>query len=94
MKPQCGEVSEWSKEHAWKVCKSKGFEGSNPSLSATELQKTGLMAGFLMPESFMSEYTPAEEADSLRNVLALFRGQQDGLVIPPRCAATCNDRLQ
>jgi hypothetical protein len=30
-----GEVSEWSKEHAWKVCKSKGFEGSNPSLTAT-----------------------------------------------------------
>ena len=29
-----GEVSEWSKEHAWKVCKSKGFEGSNPSLTA------------------------------------------------------------
>ena len=29
-----GGVSEWSKEHAWKVCKSKGFEGSNPSPSA------------------------------------------------------------
>ena len=29
-----GEVSEWSKEHAWKVCKSQGFEGSNPSLTA------------------------------------------------------------
>ena len=29
-----GEVSEWLKEHAWKVCKSKGFEGSNPSLTA------------------------------------------------------------
>ena len=30
-----GEVSEWSKEHAWKVCISqKGIEGSNPSLSA------------------------------------------------------------
>ncbi len=35
---QCGEVSEWSKEHAWKVCKSKGFEGSNPSLSATNIE--------------------------------------------------------
>ena len=30
-----GEVSERLKEHAWKVCKSKGFEGSNPSLTAT-----------------------------------------------------------
>ena len=30
-----GEVSEWSKEHAWKVCiPQKGIEGSNPSLSA------------------------------------------------------------
>ena len=31
-----GEVSEWSKEHAWKVCiLQKGIEGSNPSLSAS-----------------------------------------------------------
>lgn len=30
-----GEVSEWSKEHAWKVCiLQKGIEGSNPSFSA------------------------------------------------------------
>ena len=27
-------MSEWSKEHAWKVCMSKGIEGSNPSLTA------------------------------------------------------------
>jgi hypothetical protein len=28
-------VSEWLKEHAWKVCiPQKGIEGSNPSLSA------------------------------------------------------------
>ena len=33
--PLKGEVAEWSKAHAWKVCKpQKGFEGSNPSLSA------------------------------------------------------------
>ena len=36
---RAGEVSEWSKEHAWKVCKSQGFEGSNPSLSATYSEK-------------------------------------------------------
>ena len=31
-----GEVSEWSKEHAWKVCiRQKCIEGSNPSLSAS-----------------------------------------------------------
>ena len=30
-----GEVAEWSKAHAWKVCKlQKGFMGSNPILSA------------------------------------------------------------
>ena len=30
-----GAMSEWSKEHAWKVCKrQKRFEGSNPFLSA------------------------------------------------------------
>ena len=29
-----GEVSEWLKEHAWKVCIRKRIEGSNPSLSA------------------------------------------------------------
>ncbi len=29
-----GEVSEWPKEHAWKVCIPQGIEGSNPSLTA------------------------------------------------------------
>jgi hypothetical protein len=33
-----GEVSEWSKEHAWKVCiRQKRIEGSNPSLSASKI---------------------------------------------------------
>ena len=32
-----GEVSEWLKEHAWKVCiPLKGIAGSNPALSANE----------------------------------------------------------
>ncbi len=35
-------MSEWSKEHAWKVCMSKGIEGSNPSLTAT-LQESLLL---------------------------------------------------
>ena len=31
-----GEMSEWFKEHAWKVCVlQKGTAGSNPALSAT-----------------------------------------------------------
>ena len=30
-----GDLSEWLKEHAWKVCiPLKGIEGSNPSVSA------------------------------------------------------------
>ncbi len=29
-----GEVAEWSKAHAWKVCIRKRIEGSNPSLTA------------------------------------------------------------
>ena len=29
-----GEVSEWSKEHAWKACIRQRIEGSNPSLTA------------------------------------------------------------
>ena len=36
-----GELSEWPKEHAWKVCISqKGIESSNLSLSADRLSKT------------------------------------------------------
>lgn len=30
-----GEMSEWLKEHAWKVCLPKGNESSNLSLTAT-----------------------------------------------------------
>lgn len=37
MRPHRGGVSEWSKERAWKVRKPKGFEGSNPSPSATNI---------------------------------------------------------
>ena len=30
----CGVVSEWSKEHAWKVCIRQRIVGSNPTHSA------------------------------------------------------------
>jgi hypothetical protein len=37
-----GEVSEWLKEHAWKVCiGQKPIAGSNPALSAKVIQKPG-----------------------------------------------------
>jgi hypothetical protein len=42
-----GEVSEWLKEHAWKVCIRQRIEGSNPSLTA-KFKKTDPMVGFLL----------------------------------------------
>ena len=41
-----GEVSEWLKEHAWKVCIRQRIEGSNPSLTAIN-KKPGRAPGFL-----------------------------------------------
>ena len=39
-------MSEWSKEHAWKVCVlQKGTKGSNPFLSAF-IGKTEVLEGF------------------------------------------------
>ncbi len=35
--PIIGEMAEWSKAHAWKVCIRQRIEGSNPSLSATQV---------------------------------------------------------
>ena len=31
---ELGEVAEWPKAHAWKVCNGQLFEGSTPSLTA------------------------------------------------------------
>ena len=42
-----GEVSEWPKEHAWKVCIRKRIEGSNPSLTAI-LKKPRNCGAFFM----------------------------------------------
>ncbi len=37
-----GEVLEWLKRHAWKVCKrQKRFAGSNPALSAPQMAGAG-----------------------------------------------------
>ena len=40
---QPGEVSERSKEHAWKVCMRQRIEGSNPSLSAKKSLKNNIL---------------------------------------------------
>ncbi len=37
-------MSEWLKEHAWKVCVRQRTEGSNPSLTA--IKKKSLISGF------------------------------------------------
>ena len=36
---KCGEVSEWLKEHAWKVCIRQRIGGSNPPLTAIILRR-------------------------------------------------------
>ncbi len=45
-----GEVSEWLKEHAWKVCIRQRIEGSNPSLTA-KLKKPTSGSVFCFPEN-------------------------------------------
>jgi hypothetical protein len=43
-----GDLSEWLKEHAWKVCiPLKGIEGSNPSVSADISQSIKSLSRFL-----------------------------------------------
>ncbi len=42
-----GEVSEWLKEHAWKVCIRQRIEGSNPSLTAKLKSPDGNIRAFL-----------------------------------------------
>ena len=44
---QYGEVSEWLKEHAWKVCIRQRIGGSNPPLTAIISEKSlNLRSGF------------------------------------------------
>ena len=45
--PRHGEVAEWSKAHAWKVCIRQRIEGSNPSFSA-KTKKKGLLGPFFL----------------------------------------------
>ena len=43
-----GQVSEWSNEHAWKVCVPQtGTEGSNPSLSAINFLPQYIRDGYI-----------------------------------------------
>ncbi len=47
LNPKFGELSEWLKEHAWKVCVRQRTESSNLSLTATFLKKDVLGRLFL-----------------------------------------------
>ncbi len=56
---QKGEMSEWFKEHAWKVCiRQKCIRGSNPRLSAKPAEVVnfgGLLVGVLFLYGEMAE---------------------------------------
>ena len=53
-----GEMLEWLKRHAWKVCKrQKRFQGSNPCLSAKQTLQDAeirLLQGFLFAANLRS----------------------------------------
>ena len=50
--PRHGEVAEWSKAHAWKVCIRQRIEGSNPSFSANN--KKGLTESLFLATPVVS----------------------------------------
>jgi len=47
-----GEVSERPKEHAWKVCMSKGIEGSKGALAPQTAQSAARRVKNLRPRKF------------------------------------------
>ncbi len=53
-------MSEWLKEHAWKVCILKGIEGSNPFLSAKP-QCLVVAAFYFMAYIVYILYSPAHD---------------------------------
>ena len=50
-----GEVAEWSKAHAWKVCIRQRIEGSNPSFSAIQKYASLVEVFFRMSEKELDE---------------------------------------
>ncbi len=57
---QYGEVSEWLKEHAWKVCIRQRIEGSNPSLTATFKEEPACKCGLFFRLSLVNSCQPCE----------------------------------
>ena len=54
-----GEMAEWSKAHAWKVCiRQKRIKGSNPFLSATHPNKSLFLLGIMKSEKIVPTSVP------------------------------------
>ena len=76
-----GEVSEWLKEHAWKVCIRQRIEGSNPSLSANKAK--GLRVG---PFAFSGSGSVDEEPEvrAERRIAVHKNRQEHNVSVNPR----------
>jgi hypothetical protein len=63
-----GEVSEWLKEHAWKVCVSqKGTAGSNPALSASLKEGNRKTVKIALQGTF-SPFLFSDDSDAKRKI--------------------------
>ena len=95
---QYGEVSEWLKEHAWKVCIRQRIGGSNPPLTAIFKMRarTKVRAFFFyilrkgVDENprlgFDNWRQPVGQTESIANRLPAGRAKR---VNPPRCDTSC-----
>ncbi len=95
---QYGEVSEWLKEHAWKVCIRQRIGGSNPPLTAIFKMRarTKVRAFFFYilrkggdenPRlGFDNWRQPVGQTESIANRLTAGRAKR---VNPPRCDTSC-----
>ncbi len=79
---QYGEVSEWLKEHAWKVCIRQRIGGSNPPLTAIFEEELALKCGlfFRMSHAFGGDENPRPGFDNWRSQLDRLRAKR---VNPP-----------
>ncbi len=85
---QYGEVSEWLKEHAWKVCIRQRIGGSNPPLTAIfkTRARTKVRAFFFYILRKGGDETPRPRFDNWRSQLDRLRAKR---VNPPRCDRSC-----
>ena len=95
---QYGEVSEWLKEHAWKVCIRQRIGGSNPPLTAIFKMRarTKVRAFFFYILRKGGDETPRPGFDNWRQPVGQTVNAVSGLpagrakrVNPPRCDTSC-----